>query len=71
MATTNYAECQNAFHFTMEYNDPLSKIRVGRTYFLTNNMMEDHLTRPIQDEFEKVIGHEIYYDKSSYYEDER
>jgi len=33
-------------------------------------MEENHLTKPTDDDYEKVIGHGIYYEKNELFEDE-
>jgi hypothetical protein len=66
---------EKAFHCTLEYLDPFSKMRVGRTYLLSPNVKNDqHVKEVIDTEIsvygDKLVGYALNYEENLQFPDE-
>lgn len=59
------------FHFTMEYEDPLSRTRIGRTYFLTDNAEHRKIPEEVRNEEGHITSYKVGKTPNPAYDDEK
>ena len=59
-----------ALHATVEYLDVVTKLRVGRTYFLRKNVKKDILVENVLDDMDDLVNYKLGSRENDHFLDE-